>query len=50
MILGAILEGMVQGLFGSSKRSSGSRRRSYGTSRRSYVPKGKSYRVYTRGR
>ena len=49
MILGAILDGMVQGLFGSSKRSS-SRRRSYGTRRRSYVPKGKSYRVYTRGR
>lgn len=50
MLLGAILSGCIQGLFGSSGRSSGSRRRSYGTRRRSYVPKGKSYRVYTRGR
>jgi len=46
MILGAILSGIVDGMFKTSKP----RKRTYGTRRKSYVPKGKNYRVYCRGK
>lgn len=44
MILGAILGGIVDGMF----KTSTPRRRTYGTKRRAYKPKGKSYYVHCR--
>ena len=44
MILGAILSGIVDGMFKTSKP----RKRTYGTTRRAYKPKGKSYYVHCR--